>query len=187
MGKKKEIKKLKKQIRELNEDLIDLTNATTMLASFVSELDNEVEDITEDLNDVEDFLDDNFDYDERENSCEDCKCPKWDCEEDIDLVIDLENSIKDVVFKNRDTFINWTDGKCTKVHCSENDKFDPSVGLVTAIVKRFAGNKDSYNAIVARILNSAKYIGTAEEFAPRKKEESNSDDLSESESSSESE
>ena len=178
MGKKKEIKKLKKQIQVLNEDLIGLATATYMLTNFVDEVDNKIEDITEDLNNVEDFLDGNFDYGEKKDSCENCNCLKWNVEEDIDFVVCLEDSIENVVFKNRDTFINWADGKHTKVHCSENDKFDPFVGLVTAIVKRFSGNKDSYNDIIARILNTAKYIGTAEEFAPRKKE-SDADNLSE--------
>lgn len=55
--------------------------------------------------------------------------------------------IKRVIFNNPATVVFWSDGTKTVVKCSENDTFDPEIGLAMAICKKAFGNTGAYNDV----------------------------------------
>ena len=55
--------------------------------------------------------------------------------------------IKQVIFNNPATVVFWSDGTKTVVKCSENDTFDPEIGLAMAICKKAFGNTGAYNEV----------------------------------------
>lgn len=58
--------------------------------------------------------------------------------------------IKQVIFNNPATVVFWSDGTKTVVKCSENDTFDPEIGLAMAICKKVFGNTGAYNNVFKR-------------------------------------
>ena len=55
--------------------------------------------------------------------------------------------IKQVIFNNPATVVFWSDGTKTVVKCSENDTFNPEIGLAMAICKKTFGNTGAYNEV----------------------------------------
>ena len=55
--------------------------------------------------------------------------------------------IKRVIFNNPATIVLWSDGTKTVVKCSNNDAFDPEIGLAMAICKKAFGNTGAYNNV----------------------------------------
>lgn len=56
--------------------------------------------------------------------------------------------IKEVIFNNPVTVVNWADGKKTIVRCQEGDIYDKRTGLLLCIAKRMFGNKGKYNDVL---------------------------------------
>lgn len=56
-------------------------------------------------------------------------------------------AVKQVIFNNPATVVFWSDGTKTVVKCSENDTFDPEIGLAMAICKKAFGNTGAYNEV----------------------------------------
>ena len=52
--------------------------------------------------------------------------------------------IEKVIFNYPATIIFWKDGTKTVVKCSEDDEFNPEVGMAMAIAKKALGNKGNY-------------------------------------------
>lgn len=52
--------------------------------------------------------------------------------------------IEKVIFNDPATIIFWKDGTKTVVKCSEDDEFNPEVGMAMAISKKALGNKGNY-------------------------------------------
>jgi hypothetical protein len=57
----------------------------------------------------------------------------------------LGPAITKVVFNNPATVVFWSDGTKTVVRCSDNDTFNPEIGLAMAICKKAFGNTGAYN------------------------------------------
>lgn len=55
--------------------------------------------------------------------------------------------IKQVIFNDPATVVFWGDGTKTVVKCSENDTFDPEIGLAMAVCKKAFGNTGAYNEV----------------------------------------
>lgn len=55
-----------------------------------------------------------------------------------------------VIFNDPATVVLWSDGTKTVVKCSENDTFDPEIGLAMAICKKAFGNTGAYNDVFRR-------------------------------------
>lgn len=53
-------------------------------------------------------------------------------------------AIEKVIFNDPATIIFWKDGTKTVVKCSEDDEFNPEVGMAMAISKKALGNKGNY-------------------------------------------
>lgn len=58
-----------------------------------------------------------------------------------------KHAVKQVIFNNPATVVFWSDGTKTVVKCSENDTFDPEIGLAMAICKKAFGNTGAYNEV----------------------------------------
>lgn len=58
-----------------------------------------------------------------------------------------KHAVKQVIFNNPATVVLWSDGTKTVVKCSENDTFDPEIGLAMAICKKAFGNTGAYNEV----------------------------------------
>jgi hypothetical protein len=58
-----------------------------------------------------------------------------------------KHAVKQVIFNNPATVVFWSDGTKTVVKCSENDTFDPEIGLAMAICKKAFGNAGAYNEV----------------------------------------
>lgn len=56
--------------------------------------------------------------------------------------------IKEVIFNDPVTVVNWADGKKTIVRCQEGDTYDKRTGLLLCIAKRVFGNKGRYNDVL---------------------------------------
>ncbi len=56
--------------------------------------------------------------------------------------------IKEVIFNDPVTVVNWADGKKTIVRCQEGDTYDERTGLLLCIAKRMFGNKGKYNDVL---------------------------------------
>lgn len=74
------------------------------------------------------------------------------CYSGIRYSLPKEGMIKKVIFNDPATIVIWTDGTKTVVKCSENDIFDPEKGLAMAIVKKAAGNDNSFHKIFKKWL-----------------------------------
>lgn len=62
----------------------------------------------------------------------------------------LGPEVTKVIFNNPATVVFWSDGTKTVVKCSENDTFDPEIGLAMAICKKAFGNTGAYNNVFKR-------------------------------------
>lgn len=60
------------------------------------------------------------------------------------LECNLTNLIDKVIFNDPATIILWKDGTKTVVKCSEDDTYNPEMGMAMAIAKKALGNKGNY-------------------------------------------
>lgn len=65
----------------------------------------------------------------------------------IDFPTLPKHAVRQVIFNNPATVVYWNDGTKTVVRCSENDTFDPEIGLAMAICKKAFGNTGAYNDV----------------------------------------
>jgi hypothetical protein len=63
------------------------------------------------------------------------------------LIVDLSDSIEDVIHNDPATIIFWKDGTKTVVKCQENDEYSPTVGFAMAVCKKVFGNKGHFNEV----------------------------------------
>ena len=56
-------------------------------------------------------------------------------------------SIRKVIFNDPATVVLWSDGTKTVVKCGPEDTFDMEKGLAMAIVKKMAGNDNSFHKV----------------------------------------
>lgn len=56
-----------------------------------------------------------------------------------------------VIYNNPATIIFWNDGTKTVVKAHDGDQYDPVVGFLLAVMKRFYGNKSAYNDILRKV------------------------------------
>ena len=65
--------------------------------------------------------------------------------DNVNIVIDLNKKtlIKNVIFNDPATVVQWSDGTKTVVKCV-NEPYDPEKGLAMAFVKGILGNKGAY-------------------------------------------
>lgn len=62
----------------------------------------------------------------------------------LDGRLQLNVSIKEVIFKEPETIVKWSDGTKTVVKCHPKTKFDPEKGIAMAIAKKSMGNYSTY-------------------------------------------
>lgn len=60
--------------------------------------------------------------------------------------------IKNVIFSDPATIIQWADGTKTVVKCQPNDIYDPEKGMAMAIAKKALGNKGNFNEVFKKWL-----------------------------------
>lgn len=70
-----------------------------------------------------------------------------------------KHAIKQVIFNNPATVVLWSDGTKTVVKCSENDTFDPEIGLAMAICKKAFGNTGAYNEVFKKWVPETSELG----------------------------
>jgi hypothetical protein len=75
----------------------------------------------------------------------------YDLEKDFkELFMELELSIKKVIFNKPATIVLWSNGDKTVVKCQDGDKFDKEKGLSLAVMKYVFGNKSKYNDVIKK-------------------------------------
>lgn len=65
-------------------------------------------------------------------------------------------SIRKVIFNDPATVVLWSDGTKTVVKCGPEDKFDTEKGLAMAVVKKMAGNDNSFNKVFKQYTKKKK-------------------------------
>lgn len=65
-------------------------------------------------------------------------------------------SIRKVIFNDPATVVLWSDGTKTVVKCGPEDKFDTEKGLAMAIVKKMAGNDNSFHKVFKQYTKKKK-------------------------------
>lgn len=65
-------------------------------------------------------------------------------------------SIRKVIFNDPATVVLWSDGTKTVVKCGPEDKFDTEKGLAMAIVKKTAGNDNSFHKVFKQYTKKKK-------------------------------
>lgn len=65
-------------------------------------------------------------------------------------------SIRKVIFSNPATIVLWSDGTKTVVKCGPDDIFDKEKGLAMAIVKKMAGNDNSFHKVFKQYTKKKK-------------------------------
>ena len=65
----------------------------------------------------------------------------------IGSVSKKKNGIKNVIFNNPATVVNWEDGTKTVVKCQPGDTYSEELGLAMCISKKFFGNKGNFNEV----------------------------------------
>ena len=60
----------------------------------------------------------------------------------------INSCIKEVIYNNPVTVINWTDGVKTVVRCQEGDTYDEKVGFLLCVTKRAFGNTGYFNTLM---------------------------------------
>lgn len=58
--------------------------------------------------------------------------------------------IKNVIFNNPATIVQWSDGTKTVVKCQKGDTYSKETGLAMAILKKVYGNRGRYNDIISK-------------------------------------
>ena len=76
-----------------------------------------------------------------------------------------KHAVKQVIFNNPATVVLWSDGTKTVVKCSENDTFDPEIGLAMAICKKAFGNTGAYNDVFKKWISGTDERGHATNVA----------------------
>lgn len=66
---------------------------------------------------------------------------------DISYGKNIGNCIKNVIFNNPATIVQWADGTKTIVKCQKGDTYNPELGLAMCIVKKACGNSGRYNDV----------------------------------------
>lgn len=86
-------------------------------------------------------------------------------------------AVTDVIhYNDKVTIVKYSDGTFTKSVCSDNDHFDPDVGITVCLCKKMLGGSTQYNNLIRRIHKSQekkaeeKRKAAAEKAARRKKE-----------------
>ena len=69
--------------------------------------------------------------------------------------------VKQVIFNDPATVVFWSDGTKTVVKCSENDTFNPGIGLAMAICKKAFGNTGAYNEVFKKWISKTSEQGCA--------------------------
>lgn len=64
--------------------------------------------------------------------------------------------IRKVIFNDPATVVLWSDGTKTVVKCGPEDKFDTEKGLAMAIVKKMAGNDNSFHKVFKQYTKKKK-------------------------------
>lgn len=89
----------------------------------------------------------------------------------------IKLAVTDVIYHNdKVTIVKFSDGTFTKSVCSDNDHFDPDVGITVCLCKKMLGGSTQYNNLIRRIRKSQdekaeeKRKAAAEKVARRKKE-----------------
>lgn len=89
----------------------------------------------------------------------------------------IKLAVTDVIHHNdKVTIVKFSDGTFTKSVCSDNDHFDPDVGITVCLCKKMLGGSTQYNNLIRRIRKSQeekaeeKRKAAAEKVARRKKE-----------------
>ena len=65
-------------------------------------------------------------------------------------------SIRKVIFNDPATIVLWSDGTKTVVKCGPEDSFDMEKGLAMAIVKKMAGNDNSFHKVFKQYTKKKK-------------------------------
>lgn len=65
-------------------------------------------------------------------------------------------SIRKVIFNDPATVVLWSDGTKTVVKCGPEDSFDMEKGLAMAIVKKMAGNDNSFHKVFKQYTKKKK-------------------------------
>lgn len=65
-------------------------------------------------------------------------------------------SIRKVIFNDPATVVLWSDGTKTVVKCGPEDTFDMEKGLAMAIVKKMAGNDNSFHKVFKQYTKKKK-------------------------------
>lgn len=60
--------------------------------------------------------------------------------------------IKEVIFNNPATIVNWSDGSKTVVKCQPGDEYNKELGLAMCIAKKHLGNKSNFNNIFKKYI-----------------------------------
>ena len=60
----------------------------------------------------------------------------------------INSCIKEVIYNDPVTVINWTDGVKTVVRCQEGDTYDEKVGFLLCVTKRAFGNTGYFNTLM---------------------------------------
>ncbi len=74
--------------------------------------------------------------------------------------------ISNVIFHDPATIVYWNDGTKTVVKCQYGDTFNAYTGLVTAMLKRYMGNNNTFNRVVNEWLKRTGYDRKPELPAP---------------------
>lgn len=89
----------------------------------------------------------------------------------------IKLAVTDVIYHNdKVTIVKFSDGTFTKSVCSDNDCFDPDIGITVCLCKKMLGGSTQYNNLIRRIHKSQeekaeeKRKAAAEKAARRKKE-----------------
>jgi hypothetical protein len=62
-----------------------------------------------------------------------------------------------VIFHDPATIVYWNDGSKTVVKCQPGDTFSAETGLITAMLKKYMGNDNTFNNVINAWLANADY------------------------------
>ena len=61
---------------------------------------------------------------------------------------------KDVIFNDPATIVLWEDKTKTVVKCQPGDEYDPLIGFLLCVCKKFCGNKGAYNNMIRKVMEA---------------------------------
>ena len=69
--------------------------------------------------------------------------------DNANLIVDIKNNIKDVIFNDPATVVIWNDNSKTVVKCQKEtgDTYNKELGLAMCIIKKLSGNTGNYNDV----------------------------------------